>query len=315
VRFKLLYVLITLFLSSNILVAQTKTGKTYKISRYDYIYLPLGKISFADSIVSFKMGSPAPQVKYRDQDQCLHEPNYVSYKTPNFLSLGCSGTLVVHFSDNGFMNLKGKDIYIFEVGSEKEAANIEISENGIDWVKAGSISGGKSIIDLDDYYIPTDVIYYYLKITDLRGYCKSKSAGADIDAIAAINSVLKININADVLFDIAKYNLKKTSKQTLDSLVTTIQQIDKATIVIEGHTDSDGKDEYNFQLSKKRCQTVKDKLKLLFGSAAKYDYILKPMGESKPRAPNDSFKNKQINRRVEITVLPPKDYYDSLPDN
>ena len=314
-RFKLLYVLITLFLSCNILVAQTKTGKTYKISRYDYIYLPLGKISFADSIVSFKMGTPAPQLKYRDSSQCLHEPNYVSYKTPNFLSLGCSGTLIVSFLDNGFMNLKGNDIYVFEVGSEKEAASIEISENGIDWVKAGSISGGKSSIDLNEYNIPTDVIYYYLKIIDLRGYCKSKSAGADIDAIGAINSVLKIDINADVLFDVAKYNLKKSSKQTLDSLTKTIQQVDKATIVIEGHTDSDGEDEYNFQLSKKRCQTVKDKLKLLFGSSANYDYVLKPMGETKPRVANDSPLNKQMNRRVEITVVPPKDYYDSLPDD
>ena len=128
-RIKVLYVLTILMFSSHLLVAQTKTGKTYKISRYDYIYLPLGKISFADSIVSFKMGTPAPQEKYRDQSQCLHEPNYVNYKTPNFLSLGCSGTLVVHFSDNGFMNLKGNDIYVFEVGSEKEAASIEISEN------------------------------------------------------------------------------------------------------------------------------------------------------------------------------------------
>lgn len=306
-----LFILALLF-SSNFLLAQTKTGKTYKISRYDYIYLPLGEISFADSVVSFKMGSPAPQLKYRDQSQCLNEPNYVSYKTPNFLSLGCSGTLVVHFSDNGFMNLKGNDIYVFEVGSEKEAANIEISENGIDWIKAGSISGGKSIIDLDDYYIPTDVIYYYLKITDLRGYCKSKSAGADIDAIGAINSVLKININTDVLFDVAKYNLKKSSKETLDSLANTIQQVDKATIVIEGHTDSDGNDEYNYRLSEKRCRTVADKLKSMFGSSANYDYEIRSKGESKPRVPNDSPKNKQMNRRVEITVLPPKDYYDSL---
>ena len=313
-RIKVLYVLTILMFSSHLLVAQTKTGKTYKISRYDYIYLPLGKISFADSIVSFKMGTPAPQEKYRDQSQCLHEPNYVNYKTPNFLSLGCSGTLVVHFSDNGFMNLKGNDIYVFEVGSEKEAASIEISENGIDWIKAGSISGGKSIIDLDDYYIPTDVIYYYLKITDLRGYCRSKSAGADIDAIGAINSVLKININADVLFDVAKYNLKKSSKQTLDSLAKTIQQVDKATIVIEGHTDSDGNDEYNYNLSKKRCQIVADKLKLMFGSIANYDYEIRPKGESEPRVPNDSKENKQINRRVEITVIPPKDYYDSLDD-
>ncbi len=117
-----------------------------------------------------------------------------------------------------------------------------------------------------------------------------------------------------MLFDVAKYNLKKSSKQTLDSLANTILQVDKATIVIEGHTDSDGNDEYNFELSKKRCETVAEKLKARFGSIANYDYEIRPKGESKPRVPNDSQENKQMNRRVEITVLPPKDYYDSLDD-
>lgn len=311
-QIKILFIFLTIITSS--LFAQTRTGKTYKISRYDYIYLPLGKISFADSIVSFKIGNPPPKEQYRDSQQCLHEPNYVNYKNPKFLSLGCNGILVVYFSDNGFMNLKGDDLYVFEVGSEKEAAKIEISENGLDWIDGGTITGGKSVIDLNDVDVPSDVVYYYLRITDLKGLCKSKSAGADIDAIGAINSVLKINIDADVLFDVSKHILKPTSKKTLDTLVKTIQQIDKATILVEGHTDSDGGDDYNLKLSEKRCKTVVEKLKQLFGSTATYDYQIKPMGESKPRVLNDTRENKQINRRVEITVLPPKQYYDSLPD-
>ena len=303
---------VSIIFSGNLLFAQNKTGKHYRIDRYERIYLPLGKISFADKLVEYKVGSPAPVKKYRDSTQCLHEPNYANYHTPNFVSLGCGGTLVVEFTDNGFMNLPGDDIYIFEVGPSREAAKIEISENGEDWLYAGIISGGKSSIDLSDEGIDGDVVYYFLRITDLKDLCRSISAGADIDAIGAINSVIKFTINADVLFDVAKYNLKETAKASLDSLAQTIQKVDKATILIEGHTDSDGSEELNMELSENRCISVKNKLSEIFGEASGYDYEIRPYGESKPRVPNDTDANKQLNRRVEITVLPPKDYYRSL---
>ncbi|QAA83102.1 OmpA family protein [Aequorivita sp. H23M31] len=292
--------------------AQNKTGKHYKIDRYEKIYLPMGKISFADSLVEFKVGKPAPIKKYRDSTQCLHEPNYTNYHTPNFVSLGCNGTLTVEFTDNGFMNLPGDDLYIFEVGPSRESAKIEISEDGVEWIYAGTIAGGKSSIDLDDENIATGVVFYFLKITDLGDLCRSISAGADIDAIGAINSVITVTLEADVLFDVAQYNLKETAKTSIDSLAETIQKVDSGTIVIEGHTDSDGSREMNMELSKNRCLSVKERLISILGDNSSYDYEIIPYGEDKPKVPNDTDQNKQKNRRVEITVLPPKEYYEGI---
>lgn len=296
----------------NLLFAQQESGKFYKIDRYKSIYLPLGKISFADKLVNFKIGSPPPIQKYRDSTQCLHEPDYKNYRTPNFLSLGCGGVLTVEFTDNGFMNLQGDDLYIFEVGPSREAAKVEISENGTDWIYAGKIAGGKSVIDLSDEGIDKETVFYFLRIIDLKELCRSITAGADIDAIGAINSVIKLSINTDVLFDVAKYDLKETAERTLDSLAQNIEKIDKATILIEGHTDSDGDAIYNMNLSENRCISVKNRLINIFGQNSLYDFEIKPSGESKPRFPNDSDEHKQQNRRVEITVLPPKDYYEGL---
>ena len=293
-------------------LAQSGGGKHYKIDRNESIYLPLGQISFADSIVEYKIGDPPPLKKYRDSNQCLHEPNYKYYEDATFYSLGCKGSLTVAFTNNGFMNLPGNDLYIFEVGPTREAAKIEISENGKDWLYAGTIAGGKSTIDLKHQNIAEDIVFYYLRITDLKDLCKSKSAGADIDAVGAINSVIKLTINADVLFDVAKYDLKKTANRTLDSLSDIIQQVDKANILVEGHTDSDGTLEYNQELSKNRCNSVVKRLEFLLGNNSKYDYDMIPYGETRPKVKNDTDENKQINRRVEITVLPPKDYYDSI---
>jgi hypothetical protein len=73
----------------------------YKINRHESVYIPLGKVSFADSIVGFNVGSPVPFKKYSDSSQALNAPNYITYDIPNYVSLGCKGNLTVAFTDNG----------------------------------------------------------------------------------------------------------------------------------------------------------------------------------------------------------------------
>jgi OOP family OmpA-OmpF porin len=301
-----------LILSTLVNELYSQSGNTYKINRHESVYIPLGEISFADSIVAFNIGNPLPFEKYSDSSQALNEPNYVSYDNPNYLSLGCKGNLTVAFTDNGFMNLTGNDLYIFEVGPSKEAAKIEISENGDDWIFAGNITGGKSIIDLEDENISSEKIFYFVRITDQKEVCNSKTAGADIDAVGAINCVIKLTFNTEFLFDFDKHELKPSADYILQNLSETIQKVKKATILIEGHTDSDGKGEYNLALSQKRCLSVEKELKFLLGKKAAYDYKLATYGESKPKALNNTEENKRLNRRVEITILPPQSYYDSI---
>jgi len=292
----------------------SQSGKTYVINRHKSIYIPLGEISFADSIVNFSLGNPLPYKKFRDSSQALNEPNYITYDKPRYVSLGCKGSLIVAFTDNGFMNLQGNDLYVFEVGPSKESAIVEISENGKDWIFAGNITGGESIIDLEDQNITSDKIFYYVKIIDQKGVCNSKTAGADIDAIGAINCVIKLTFRSELLFDFDKYELRPSSDLILKELSETIKKVKSATILIDGHTDSDGKGEYNLALSQKRCLSVEKELKLLLGEKGSYDYELTSLGENQPKALNNSKGNKQINRRVEITILPPKSYYNSLKD-
>ncbi len=307
-----IFPIILLLLSGNTTNAQKLLNNFYKESSGNEIYIPLGKISFADEVIKFSLGTPKPFKIYRDSTQCLHEPNYTKYESPDFISLGCGGSITVAFTNNGFMNLKGDDLYIFEVGPSKEKAKIEISTNGENWIYAGSITGGKSSIELSDEKIDTETVFNFLRVTDLKTLCNSKTAGADIDAIAAINSVIVVSINADVLFDTALFELKESAKNTLDSIAQTILQVPNATLRIDGHTDSDGDEAYNLELSKNRCLSVEERLKSLLGGKALYSYEINAFGETNPRVENDTELNKQLNRRVEIMVLPPKEYYDAL---
>ena len=72
-------------------------------------------------------------------------------------------------------------------------------------------------------------------------------------------------------------------------------------IVIVGHTDNDGSENYNLILSKKRAETVRRKLE---SNGADYDQIeVYYYGEWKPLKTNNNEEQKRFNRRVEIMVI------------
>jgi outer membrane protein OmpA-like peptidoglycan-associated protein len=73
-------------------------------------------------------------------------------------------------------------------------------------------------------------------------------------------------------------------------------------VKIIGHTDSDGADAANLDLSKRRADSVKGELAKTFNiDASRIE--TEGMGESKPVAPNDTQVNKALNRRVEFVKL------------
>ncbi|MDC7996305.1 OmpA family protein [Altibacter sp. HG106] len=309
---KIYILIIGLLLIPVALWSQQESNFVFRDNHGKAVYLPLGKISFADKVHSFHLGFPRPLTIFRDSTQSLGTPDYVDYRQPDFVSIGCGGQLILTFNDNGFMNLKGDDLYIFEVGPSREGVRVEISMDGERWHYAGATSGGKSMINFSDFRIPADQIYYYVRLTDLKDECTGRTAGADIDAVAAINSVIKLTLNADVLFDVDSTYLKEASQATLDSISSLLKGVRSATILVEGHTDSDGEAQYNYDLSYNRCYSVVQKLKALLIDDSPFAFEIKALGELSPRVPNDTEGNKQLNRRVEITVLPPGTYYENI---
>ena len=69
-----------------------------------------------------------------------------------------------------------------------------------------------------------------------------------------------------------------------------------------GHTDADGADAANLDLSKRRAASVKNELTKTFNVNADR-LVTDGMGESQPVAPNDTPANKALNRRVEFIKL------------
>ena len=72
-------------------------------------------------------------------------------------------------------------------------------------------------------------------------------------------------------------------------------------VLLVGHTDSDGEEDYNLELGRKRAEEYKAHLVSLGVDEAKIE--VQSAGESDPAEPNDSPENKQRNRRVTIQII------------
>jgi len=102
----------------------------------------------------------------------------------------------------------------------------------------------------------------------------------------------------DVLFDTNKSTLKPGANSVMDRVATFMSKNTDTKVMIEGHTDSTGSDEYNVELSKRRAQAVQDALGSRGIDRNRVDALGK--GEGFPVASNDSAAGRQANRRVEI---------------
>jgi outer membrane protein OmpA-like peptidoglycan-associated protein len=102
----------------------------------------------------------------------------------------------------------------------------------------------------------------------------------------------------DVLFDTGKATLKPGSYATIDRLANALKEDTARKVMIEGHTDSVGTDEYNQTLSQNRAQAVQA---ALMERGVTGDQISAAgKGEAFPVASNDDAGGRQQNRRVEL---------------
>lgn len=105
-----------------------------------------------------------------------------------------------------------------------------------------------------------------------------------------------------IYFDVNKDVVKPESYGTLKSIADVLTENPDVKVKIYGHTDSDGADASNLDLSKRRAASVKQELVKTFGlDASRFE--TDGLGETQPVAANDTPSNKALNRRVEFIKL------------
>lgn len=171
---------------------------------FDGVDFPQGFASFADAVVSYTPGSPAPTLQHMDPTKALGAPDYAAYNAATgnvscptqaecpYLSLGVGGNVVLRFIDNVLTgsDSAADDLYIFEIGPSVESTIVDISMDGIMWIALGEISGSTRGIDIDAFGYGSGSSFNYVRLTDVAGQggTGGDTVGADIDAVGAIST-------------------------------------------------------------------------------------------------------------------------------
>ncbi len=102
----------------------------------------------------------------------------------------------------------------------------------------------------------------------------------------------------DVLFDTGESTLRAGAINNIEQVARFLKKYPDRTLQIEGHTDSTGDDDFNFNLSTERALAVRSVLqeKGIDGSRI----VARGLGENAPIASNSVAEGRQRNRRVEI---------------
>ncbi len=118
--------------------------------------------------------------------------------------------------------------------------------------------------------------------------------------VERVGEGIVVTFDSGILFDFDRAELKPQAKANIAELTQTLQKYDDTDIMIVGHSDSQGAEDYNMELSERRANSVARYV----ATTGVTDSRIQKMGrgESEPVASNDEAAGRQQNRRVEIAI-------------
>lgn len=126
---------------------------------------------------------------------------------------------------------------------------------------------------------------------------------ADLEGakIERVGEGIKITFDSGILFQVNKSDLQPQAQTNLQKMATILNKYADTQVLIEGHTDNTGSDQYNLDLSVRRAQSVANYLSAQNVNATRF--TTQGYGESQPIADNETVEGRTLNRRVEIAIF------------
>jgi len=118
--------------------------------------------------------------------------------------------------------------------------------------------------------------------------------------VERVGEGILISFDSGILFGYDSSTLQPEAKTNISKLADILKKYPDSNILVTGHTDSDGSENYNQTLSEKRAQSVSDYTMYKGIISSRLSTV--GLGETEPVASNDTADGKQLNRRVEIAI-------------
>ena len=121
-------------------------------------------------------------------------------------------------------------------------------------------------------------------------------------SVTRMGDNITLNMPGNITFATNSADLNANFFAVLDSVSKVLEEFDQTVIEVAGHTDSTGTDAYNQTLSVRRAASVGT---YIVNRGVIPERIIEVgLGESLPIASNDTDAGRQLNRRVELTLVP-----------
>jgi outer membrane protein OmpA-like peptidoglycan-associated protein len=119
--------------------------------------------------------------------------------------------------------------------------------------------------------------------------------------VERVGEGIQVTMESGILFETNQYALQSQAQKNIQKMATVLNKYPDTNLLIAGHTDSDGTDQYNQTLSENRAKAVANYLVSLGVSSPRLTTV--GFGEKQPVQSNDTAAGKQANRRVEIAIV------------
>ena len=127
-------------------------------------------------------------------------------------------------------------------------------------------------------------------------------APSDEECLGGVDNLL---VERKITFDPSSDRINLDGQQLLDEIADVLRDCEELSLEIAGHTDSQGREEMNLQLSQSRATAVL--IELQRRKVLTSNYVAKGYGEVQPIAGNDTEEGREINRRIEFKLAPTKE--------
>lgn len=138
------------------------------------------------------------------------------------------------------------------------------------------------------------------KMQEQKAAMEKATAGTGVGVTQTADNRLKLDIPADISFDVGRSTVKSNLAGVLNQFANTLNANPVTTVTIVGHTDSTGSDAVNNPLSLDRANSARDYLIARGVGVARFS--TEGRGSREPVADNSTAEGRAKNRRVEIYV-------------
>lgn len=128
--------------------------------------------------------------------------------------------------------------------------------------------------------------------------------------VERVGEGILVTFDSGILFDFDSSRLRPAARNNLSELANTLREMPETEVLVAGHTDSVGSDDYNYTLSEQRAQSAADHLMSLGISGSRINIV--GLGEAEPVASNETSAGRQENRRVEVAIYASEEYQEEL---